>query len=170
MFQTGEVKLGKATLKTSNEMLEHFQGITGMKTGYICSSGLNIVASVEREGRSLVAVVLGGSSARERNELAAQLFLRGLSGALEPTGKTVLDVANVGGEPTDMRPLICGKKAKEYIKEREAAFPMGLKGQPSYLTDKIDGPVYVATDLGRVVTGIPLPRPRPGRAPQVASN
>jgi D-alanyl-D-alanine carboxypeptidase len=47
---------------------------------------------------------------------------------------------------------------------------MGLKGQPSYLTDKIDGPVYVATDLGKVVTGIPLPRPRPGRAPQVASN
>jgi D-alanyl-D-alanine carboxypeptidase len=151
-------------------MLEHFEGVTGMKTGYICSSGLNIVASVEREGRSLLAVVLGGSSARERNELAAQLFLRGLSGALEPTGKTVLDVANTGGEPTDMRPLICGKKAKDYIKEREAAFPMGLKGQPSYLTDKIDGPVYVATDLGKVVTGIPLPRPRPGYASQMASN
>ena len=48
---------------------------TGMKTGYICQSGLNIVATVERDGRSLLAVVLGASSARERNELAAQLFL-----------------------------------------------------------------------------------------------
>ena len=60
-----------------------------------------------------------------------------------------------------MSPLICGKKAKEYVKQREADFPMGLKGQPSYLTDKIAGPIYVATDLGKIVTGIPLPRPRP---------
>ena len=82
MFRVQQVKLGKITLKTSNEMLEHLDGMTGMKTGYICSSGLNIVASMERDGRSLIAVVLGGSSARERNEIAAQLFLRGLSGAL----------------------------------------------------------------------------------------
>ncbi len=72
-------------------------------------------------------MVLGGSSARERNELAAQLFLRGLSGALSPTGKTVVDVANLDGEPTDMKPLICGAKAKAYVKERQEAFPMGLK-------------------------------------------
>jgi D-alanyl-D-alanine carboxypeptidase len=48
--------------------------------------------------------------------------------------------------------------------EREAAFPMGLKGQPSYLTDKIDGAVYEATNLG-ILVDIPLPRPRPDFAP-----
>jgi D-alanyl-D-alanine carboxypeptidase len=69
-----------------------------------------------------------------------------------------------------MRPYICGAKAKEYVKQREADFPMGLKGQPSYLTDDIAGPTYVATDLGRVVTGIPLPRPRPTPQLQLASN
>ncbi|MEO6014986.1 MAG: D-alanyl-D-alanine carboxypeptidase family protein [Devosia sp.] len=170
MFETQAVKIGKATLKTSNELMEQFAGVTGMKTGYICSSGLNIVASVNREGRQLIAVVLGGSSARERNELAAQLFLRGLSGALAPTGKTVVDVANLDVAPTDMKQLICGKKAKEYIKQREAEFPMGLKGQPSYLNDKIDGPVYVATDLGKIVTGVPLPRRRPDVPQQLALN
>ncbi|RYE09242.1 MAG: D-alanyl-D-alanine carboxypeptidase [Hyphomicrobiales bacterium] len=170
MFLTEAVQIGKTTLKTSNEMLEHFAGVTGMKTGYICASGLNIVASVNRDGRQLIAVVLGGSSARERNELAAQLFLRGLSGALVPTGKTVVDVANIDAAPTDMRPLICGAKAKEYVKQREADFPMGLKGQPSYLTDDIKGPVYVATDLGKIVTGVPLPRPRPSFVQQLASN
>jgi D-alanyl-D-alanine carboxypeptidase len=170
IFGTEAVKLGTHTLEASNGLLEHFAGTTGMKTGYICASGLNIVASVEREGRSLIAVVLGGSSVRERNELTAQLFLRGLSGALSPTGQRVIDVTNIDAPPTDMKQLVCGKKAKTYLKEREAAFPMGLKGQPSYLTDKIEGPVYVATDLGKIVTGIPLPRPRPGYAPQVASN
>ena len=170
IFRVQEVKLGKATLKTSNEMLEHLDGMTGMKTGYICSSGLNIVATMERDGRSLIAVVLGGSSARERNELAAQLFLRGLSGALSPTGRTVTQLANLDTEPYDMKPYICGSKAKEYVKGREELFPMGMKGQPSYLTDKIDGPVYVATDLGKIVTGIPLPRPRPTPPMTLASN
>ncbi len=162
IFQTQNVQLGTHKLETSNTMLEHFSGLTGMKTGYICSSGLNIVATMERDGRSLLAVVLGASSARERNELAAQLFLRGLSGALKPTGQTLVDIKDVAGDPVDMGPLICGKKAKAYVKQRMADFPMGLKGKPSYLTDKIDGPTYVATDLGAVVGGIPLPRPRPG--------
>jgi D-alanyl-D-alanine carboxypeptidase len=170
MFRVQQVKLGKSVLKTSNEMLEHLDGMTGMKTGYICSSGLNIVATMERDGRSLIAVVLGGSSARERNELAAQLFLRGLSGALAPTGQTVVQLPNLNAEPTNMKPYICGAKAKEYVKEREELFPMGLKGQPSYLTDDIVGPVYVATDLGKIVTGIPLPRPRPVPPMQMASN
>jgi D-alanyl-D-alanine carboxypeptidase len=170
MFRVQQVKLGKTVLKTSNEMLEHLDGMTGMKTGYICSSGLNIVATMERDGRSLIAVVLGGSSARERNELAAQLFLRGLSGALGPTGRTVVQLANLDTKPTDMKPYICGAKAKDYVKEREELFPMGLKGQPSYLNDEIAGPIYVATDLGKIVTGIPLPRPRPVPPMRLASN
>jgi D-alanyl-D-alanine carboxypeptidase len=69
-----------------------------------------------------------------------------------------------------MKPYICGAKAKEYVKQREEEFPMGLKGQPSYLTDDIAGPIYVATDLGKIVTGIPLPRPRPMPPMQMASN
>jgi D-alanyl-D-alanine carboxypeptidase len=170
IFTTQAVKLGDHTLESSNGLLEHFAGTTGMKTGYICQSGLNIVATVERDGRSLLAVVLGASSVRERNELAAQMFLRGLSGALAPSGKTVVDIDNVDAAPMDMSPLVCGKKAKAYIKQREADFPMGLKGQPSYLTDKIAGPTYVATNLGAIVTGIPLPRPRPDYIPRVATN
>jgi len=170
MFTTQWVQLGPRKLETSNGMLQHFEGTTGMKTGFICQSGLNIVATVEREGRSLLAVVLGASSVRERNELAAQMFLRGLSGAFTPTGQTVMQIADLSTDPVDMSPLICGKKAKAYIKQREKDFPMGLKGQPTYLADKIAGPVYVATELGTVVTGVPLPRPRPQPGDAVAQN
>ena len=147
-----------------------FSGLTGMKTGYICQSGLNIVATAKRDGRSLLAVVLGASSARERNELTAQLFLRGLSGALTPTGQTIVDIKDLDTDPVDMSPMICGKKAKAYVKQRMKDFPMGLKGQPSYLTDKIVGPTYVATELSKQVGDIPLPRARPDTAPAVASN
>jgi D-alanyl-D-alanine carboxypeptidase len=170
IFTTQWVQLGTHKLETSNGMLQHFAGVTGMKTGFICQSGLNIVATVERDGRSLLAVVLGASSVRERNELAAQMFLRGLSGALGPTGQTVVDIADIDAEPVDMSPLICGKKAKAYIKKRAADFPMGLKGQPSYLTDKIAGPTYHATELSKVVSDVPMPRPRPDVTPRVAAN
>jgi D-alanyl-D-alanine carboxypeptidase len=169
MFGTEAVTLGKASLETNNGLLEHFAGTTGMKTGYVCSSGLNIVATVERQGRELLGVVLGGSSARERNEMTAELFLRGLSGDVKGTGRSVVALPNRSAEPVDMRPLICGKKAKAYVAEREAAYPMGLKGQPSYLTDDIDGPVYRATDLGRT-RDVPLPRPRPSYAPMATAS
>ena len=165
MFSTETVTMGKAKLETNNGLLEHFQGTNGMKTGFVCASGLNIVATVNRNGRQLLGVVLGGSSARERNEMAAELFLRGLSGAVSGTGQSVINLANQAGPAVDMRPLICGKQSKEYVAEREAAYPLGLKGQPSYLTDKIAGVTYEATDLGIIVDNIPLPRPRPGYAP-----
>ena len=168
MFGTGLVNLGKARLESNNSLLEGFVGTTGMKTGYVCASGLNIVATVDRNGRRLLAVVLGGSSARERNERAAGLILEALSGQLRPTGQTVLALANKAGvQPVDMRPLICGKDAKAYVAEQEAAFPMGLEDQPTYLTGDIPVSEYTAVDLGRIRTGIALPRPRPAHVPAI---
>ena len=166
MFGTGEVTLAGKRFESNNDLLTTFAGTTGMKTGYICASGLNLVATVSRNGRNLIAVVLGGSSARDRNERTAELLLRGLSGSAAPTGQTVLTLANaVGAAPVDMRPQICGKDAKAYVAAQEAAFPMGLKGQPSYLTDKVVAPSYAAVDLGRIAVGVSLPRPRPAHVP-----
>ena len=164
MFGTEMVKLGKASLESNNGLLKHFAGTTGMKTGYVCASGLNIVATVERGGRSLIAVVLGGISARERNEMTAELFLRGLSGAAQSRGQSLIDIPNLDAPPVSMRARICGKEAKAYVAEREAAYPFGLKGQPTYLGDDLDGVVYEATDLG-IIVDVPLPRRRPGNAP-----
>lgn len=165
MFRTEVVQLGKAKLESNNGLLLHFPGTTGMKTGYVCASGLNIVATAERGGRSLLAVVLGGSSARERNEMTAELFLRGYSGAVGGTGQTIVELGNIDEPPVNMRSKICGKEAKQYVAAREAAYPMGLKGHPSYLTDEVAGLSYTATDLGVLVEGVPLPRPRPSWAP-----
>lgn len=164
IFETEAVSLGKASLETNNDLLTHFAGTNGMKTGFVCASGLNIVATAQRNGRSLMAVVLGGSSARERGQMTAELFLRGFSGALPSTGKSIVQLANVAGAPADMRSQLCGKEAKAYVAEREKAYPLGLKGQPSYLTDAVKGRVYAATNLGQL-RNVPLPRPRPGHAP-----
>ena len=166
IFGTATVVLNGKKLESENKLLGSFAGTTGMKTGFVCASGLNLVATVERNGRRLLAVVLGGSSGRDRNERAAELVLKGLNGAMLPSGQTVLTLANdVGAAPIDMRPLICGKDAKTYVAGQEAAFPLGLEGQPSNLTDTIVPASYVATDLGRIAVGISLPRARPAHVP-----
>ena len=166
IFGTGTVVLNGKKLDSENKLLGSFAGTTGMKTGFVCASGLNLVATVERNGRRLLAVVLGGSSGRDRNERAADLLLKGLNGAVQPNGQTVLTLANnVGAAPVDMRALICGKDAKTYVAGQEAEFPLGLKGQPSNLIDTIVPASYVATDLGRIAVGINLPRPRPAHIP-----
>ena len=162
IFGTGTVMLNGKKLESENKLLGSFAGTTGMKTGFVCPSGLNLVATVERNGRHLLAVVLGGSSGRDRNERAADLVLKGLNGAVQPNGQTVLTLANnPGAAPVDMRSLICGKDAKAYVAGQEAEFPYGLKGQPSNLIDTIVPASYTATDLGRVAVGVSLPRPRP---------
>lgn len=166
IFGTASVVLNGKTLESENKLLERFAGTTGMKTGFVCASGLNIVATVERNGRRLLAVVLGGASGRDRNERTADLVLKGLNGQALPTGQTVLNLANnVGAAPVDMRPRICGKEAKAYVAAQEAAFPLGLEGQPSNLTDTVATASYTATDLGRIAVGVSIPRPRPAHVP-----
>ena len=151
IFSTQMVTLGKTNLRTNNELLARFAGTTGMKTGYICASGLNIVATVARGGRELMAVVLGGTSARERDQTAAQMVLGGFSGQYASAGKSVVSISDeVGTPPVDMKPLLCGKFAKAYVTQRRAAIPLGLKGQQNYLTDRLPPTIYQATASGPV--------------------
>lgn len=164
MFATSAVRLGKAWLASHNNLLTGFAGTTGMKTGYVCSSGLNMVATAERNGRELMAVVLGSSSARERGEVAAQLLLSGFSGQLPQTGNSVITVPNGVGAATDMRPQICGKEAGDYVASRAEAYPYGLEGEPTFLSDDVAPRVYTASLLGRL-RDVPLPRIRPLWAP-----
>ena len=56
-----------------------------MKTGFICSSGFNVVASATRNGRHLITVVLGSPSANERTMKAAELFDRGFDSTVNFT-------------------------------------------------------------------------------------
>jgi D-alanyl-D-alanine carboxypeptidase len=55
------------TLSTYNGLLSAYQGADGLKTGFTCASGYNLVGSALREGRRLIGVVLGGRSSAERN-------------------------------------------------------------------------------------------------------
>ncbi|MEO3999782.1 D-alanyl-D-alanine carboxypeptidase [Mesorhizobium sp. CAU 1732] len=67
-FSTRSFKFGKNTITTHNRMLSRVKGVDGIKTGYIRASGFNVVTSIQDNGRSVVAVVMGGQSGRSRDD------------------------------------------------------------------------------------------------------
>ncbi len=91
LFAETEAKIAKITLRSHNRLLTSFPGGDGMKTGYTCASGYNLVASATRDGTRLIAVVLGETSNAARNARAAALLERGFDTrawkALWPTAR-----------------------------------------------------------------------------------
>ncbi len=73
-WNTASLQLGKQILHNTNGLVGRYSGIGGMKTGFVCASGFNVVATATRGGRTLIAVVLGALSGAERTVKAAQLL------------------------------------------------------------------------------------------------
>lgn len=120
LFRIPAIRLGKIVLRNYNRLIDRYPGADGMKTGFICASGFNLVATATRNGKRLIAVILGAPSAVARTEQAALLFEKGFQpswsifGAASPTLDTI---ANTGGEPTNMD--ICNRKRAVAAAENE---------------------------------------------------
>jgi D-alanyl-D-alanine carboxypeptidase len=74
LWSMSEMRLGKMRLGSHNGLLRTFEGADGLKTGFICDSGFNVIASATRDGRRLMAVVLGSPTSRDRTVRAANLL------------------------------------------------------------------------------------------------
>ncbi len=79
LFDIGAIELGNRYIANHNGLLGRYPGADGMKTGFTCPAGFNIVASANHSGRRLIVVVLGAPTARSRNQEAADLFDRGFA-------------------------------------------------------------------------------------------
>jgi D-alanyl-D-alanine carboxypeptidase len=81
LWTLSEVQVGKIRLKSHNLLLRDFEGADGLKTGFICDSGFNMIATATRNGQRLIAVVLGEPSGVDRNIRAAALLDHGFIAA-----------------------------------------------------------------------------------------
>jgi D-alanyl-D-alanine carboxypeptidase len=66
-FATPSFNYRGHALRNHNKLLGRVQGVDGIKTGYTRASGFNLVSSVRRGNRHIVAVVLGGASGAARD-------------------------------------------------------------------------------------------------------
>ncbi|HEU0223106.1 MAG TPA: D-alanyl-D-alanine carboxypeptidase family protein [Paracoccaceae bacterium] len=69
------------TIRNTNRLLTSYSGADGIKTGYTRAAGYNLVASAERDGKRVIAVVFGGRSSRDRNQKVADLLDLGFDAA-----------------------------------------------------------------------------------------
>src|SRR3981189_1296076 len=110
------IRYGRRVTQNFNKLIGRFPGADGFKTGFICASGYNLVASATRNGKRLIAVVLGASSGRARAVKAAQLLERGFANNsltwLRPALGTVDNLVPIDASPPNLRDEMCGGKRK----------------------------------------------------------
>jgi D-alanyl-D-alanine carboxypeptidase len=115
------IRFGRRVMRNTNSLIGRYPDADGMKTGFICASGFNVVATATRNGRKLIVVVFGSRSGMGRSEKAAQLFERGFaSGGLSwlmPSLGTVDALQPVAAAPPNLREEMCGKNRKRPASE-----------------------------------------------------
>jgi D-alanyl-D-alanine carboxypeptidase len=112
-FSQPAVKLGKRQLLNRNALLRKMKTADGMKTGFVCSAGFNLVASATDNGRKLVAIVLGASSGRERADLAEMMLTSGFAKPPQALQMRLSALSNlqIGTViPTDQTQFVCKGK------------------------------------------------------------
>jgi len=87
-----------------NHLLTRYDGVDGVKTGYIRASGFNIVISAERQGRRLIGVVFGGTSPGARDRRMADLLDEAFA------GRAPVVAALAAKEPASRLPAKPGSK------------------------------------------------------------
>ncbi len=119
------IKYGRHVVRNYNRLLGRYPGADGMKTGFICAAGFNLVATATRGGRQLIAVVLGAPSSAARAVKAAELLEGGFAqnplSWLTPALGTVDALTPIDAAPPNLHDEICGGHRKKPAAEDEDA-------------------------------------------------
>jgi D-alanyl-D-alanine carboxypeptidase len=103
-FATRAFYFRHATIVNHNHLLDQIEGMDGIKTGYTRASGFNLLASVKRDGHYIVAVVLGGASARARDRVMAGLIEDHIESSATVRTAAPVAATNSTLEPVRSRP------------------------------------------------------------------
>jgi D-alanyl-D-alanine carboxypeptidase len=100
-FQTREFMLGKQRVGPGVKFVEMYSPYAdGLKTGFICSSGFNIVGSAVRDGRRLIAIAFGFRRADLRDEFLVRLFDQAFALKTAGSRPKIWQTRNEGRHPT----------------------------------------------------------------------
>jgi D-alanyl-D-alanine carboxypeptidase len=161
------IQLGKKYMRNFNTLIGRYEGADGMKTGFICASGFNLVASASRNGKRLIAVVLGAPSSPYRAAKAAGLlergFHRGPLSWLAPSLGSVNSLQPIDATPPDLRDQMCGSHrrrpaAEDADDDNETSglllsnLPPGAGKSSALLRDRPDTVKAIAVFIGAAKT------------------
>jgi D-alanyl-D-alanine carboxypeptidase len=100
-FRTTAFSFKNRTIGNHNRLLGSVHGVDGIKTGYTEASGYNLDTSIHRGSRFLVAVVLGGNSARARDDRMRSLIEQYIGqGQTTRTAPAIVETIALAGDPS----------------------------------------------------------------------
>jgi len=143
---TDTIRDGAFGLTNTNKLLRTFPGMIGLKTGYTKNAGYCLSGAAERDGMTLVAVVLGGRTSGERNEDVAALLNYGFANycqaSLTPDQPLLPIPVDMGRQETvgvvlgQIEPLLLRRGSLERLEKRVE------------LPDRLDAPVAEGEQVG----------------------
>jgi D-alanyl-D-alanine carboxypeptidase len=140
LFDIGALQLGDEIIRNHNGLIGRYPGADGMKTGFTCPAGFNVVASATQGNRRLIAVVLGAPSPRIRTIEAAHLLDRGFAQG----GGGLGDVQNLPASsvdtPPDMRAEVCSRHKGAAIAAAEEEDAEIVSAQAPVAGGRVGGP------------------------------
>jgi D-alanyl-D-alanine carboxypeptidase len=151
------IRFGRRITQNFNKLIGRYPGADGFKTGFICASGYNLVASATRDGKRLIAVVLGASSGHMRAVRAAQLLDRGFANNglswLRPSLGTLENLMPIDASPPNLRDEMCGGKRKRPASDEDEDTIASSAGSGNAATNESGATFFAA--------GLQPPMPKP---------
>ncbi len=141
------IRDGKFSLANTNKMLKSYKGLTGLKTGYIAEAGFCISASAEREGLSLVAIVMAAPTKEKRMADAAALLNYGFANftAYTPPADILSPIPVTLGDADFVQPIL--EDGGTLIMEKTKAGELETRLE---LPETIAAPVEAGQKLGEL--------------------
>ncbi len=139
---------GETELNNTNKLVNTYQGITGLKTGTTSNAGFCLCATAERDGLSLVSVVLGADTSEDRFSLSRQLLDYGFNTyqinqiSLDESKITSVKVKN--GTVKSITPVTSGS---DYILVKKSSEDFTYEYN---IKKEITAPVYEGDILGEI--------------------
>ncbi|MEM8540976.1 MAG: D-alanyl-D-alanine carboxypeptidase family protein [Pseudomonadota bacterium] len=178
IFAAEAIRIGDKVTATYNLLLGRYAGADGMKTGFVCASGFNLAASATRQGRTVVAIVLGATSQKTRAEKSVSLLEKAF-GSAPQAGTAITELsrpADASNQLANMRPTVCteqaraqrwdGRQIEGYI-NFETQLITALNRPPNALQSGLGGADGVSKSAvmlnGKFVKAYPIPTAKPYR-------
>jgi len=111
-FRDGQ-PTGRIDMRNHNHLLGAVAGVDGLKTGYTAGAGFCLAATAERNGRRIIAVIMGSSDRKTRDIKMAELIERGFATSGLAAAPTAAAAAADRTSPIAHAPLSAPEKAAE---------------------------------------------------------
>lgn len=171
-FQAQRFSWGGMTYKSHNNLIGAVNGVDGIKTGYTRASGFNLMTSAERDGRRVIAVVLGGASAKSRDahvtELVESAFVSlGQTPELIDPNTKLMSFASLNtplNPNAAAEPMLNGRPLSAILAEQAGVQSAEVLREPEFA----EGDISDALPAREVVpesAKAPEPKPREFKAP-----